>query len=331
MASIDHANSMLHAREGAPTARHRDEQTRDSTVAQTCVECDGQLVVDGTETFCPECGLVEMDYSVDHGPEWRSHTAEESAQRSRVGAPVTVTEHDRGLSTEIGYKRDANGNPLSANQRRRFNRLRIQHSRGRFDSKKERNRAYANGEIKRIVSALDFPSAVTERACYLFKRMHEESLEGRGSLDGFASAAVYAACREQGVPSTPHQVADVARVSRAKVLHCYGVLTRSVDDAAPGVLLPNDHIPRLSTALGLSNTTERRAHELACAADDAGLCSGVSPSGFAAACIYAAASERDLRTTQAQVADVADVSTPTVRSHWQTVRDELLDARAEAQ
>jgi len=57
-----------------------------------------------------DCGLVIDEQRIDHGPEWRTHDQD---QRKRTGAPLTAARHDRGLSTEIGRGKDANGNNLS--------------------------------------------------------------------------------------------------------------------------------------------------------------------------------------------------------------------------
>jgi len=61
------------------------------------------------------------------------------------------------------------------------------------------------------------------------------------------------------------------------------------------------------------------AEEIARDAEEAGVTSGVCPTGFAAACLYAAAGANKRLITQADVAEVADVSIVTVRSHWRTL------------
>jgi len=82
-----------------------------------CPECGGRVATNVAETVCEECGLVLEDERIDHGPEWRSFSDDEQ-NRERTGAPLTVTRHDRGLSTEIGRGTDANGNQLSGRKRR---------------------------------------------------------------------------------------------------------------------------------------------------------------------------------------------------------------------
>ena len=51
------------------------------------------------ETSCSECGFVASEKMIDPGAEWVNHS--NADDRSRVGAPSTLTLSDKGLSTEI--------------------------------------------------------------------------------------------------------------------------------------------------------------------------------------------------------------------------------------
>jgi len=87
------------------TGFDEDIQTNSST--NPCPECDGRVTTNAVETICEDCGLIIDEQRIDHGPEWRAHDQD---QRKRTGAPLTAARHDRGLSTEIGRRKDANGN-----------------------------------------------------------------------------------------------------------------------------------------------------------------------------------------------------------------------------
>jgi len=85
------------------------------------------------------------------------------------GAPLTAARHDRGLSTEIGRGKDANGNNLWA-KHQRLSRMRREQSRGRFQSKPSEtsHTAQAKFEGFRVLSNSPFGarsgvSAVPER------------------------------------------------------------------------------------------------------------------------------------------------------------------------
>ena len=51
------------------------------------------------ETVCSDCGYVASENMIDPGAEWVNHS--NGDDRSRVGAPTTLTLSDKGLSTEI--------------------------------------------------------------------------------------------------------------------------------------------------------------------------------------------------------------------------------------
>lgn len=67
-----------------------------------CPECGGIIFVYDKvsgEVICSNCGLV-VDVIVDASPEWRVFTVEEQA-RSRTGDPVSLSIHNKNLSTVI--------------------------------------------------------------------------------------------------------------------------------------------------------------------------------------------------------------------------------------
>ena len=131
-----------------------------------CPECDGRVTTNSVETVCEDCGLVIEESRIDQGPEWRAYDED---QRKRTGAPLTAARHDRGLSTEIGRWKDANGNELSGQKRQRLSRMRREQNRGRFQSKAERNLAHGLGEVRRLASALELSDSVRDQACQLFR------------------------------------------------------------------------------------------------------------------------------------------------------------------
>jgi len=52
--------------------------------------------------------------------------------------------------------------------------MRREQSRGRFQSKAERNLAHGLGEVRRIVSALELSEAIRDQACQLFRSAQNE-------------------------------------------------------------------------------------------------------------------------------------------------------------
>jgi len=283
--------------------------------ARTCPECDGRLTPDRDETVCVDCGLVVSENRIDHGPEWRSFK-DDDARKERTGAPLTRSRHDRGLSTEIGHDGDLR---LTGRKRRRVARMRKHHERARIGSKTERNQVYAFTEIRRLVSALDLSRNVRDRACVLFESAQSEDLIRGRSLEGFAAAVVYATCRTAAVSRTLDEVLDVARATRSELKTAYDVMNRELG-LPTGPIDPREYLPRFASRLDLPAEIEHRAADLVEYGHEQNLISGRDPSGFAAACLYAAALDTAYRMTQKEAAEVADVTAVTLRSAYQDLQ-----------
>src|SRR6056297_3933411 len=115
------------SRQSTKVDRATSDQRHSTQLENQCPECEGTLVRAGDtdETVCSECGLIVAEHAIDHGPEWRTFDFEQGETASRVGLPTTQQMHDKGLTTNIGWRdQDAHGNPLSARQRQKMSRLR---------------------------------------------------------------------------------------------------------------------------------------------------------------------------------------------------------------
>ncbi|MHB9287326.1 transcription initiation factor IIB [Halobacteriales archaeon Cl-PHB] len=277
-----------------------------TTSTRSCPECNGELRSDDCETVCADCGLVVDEHAIDPGPEWRSF-ADDDTNPERTGAPLTRSRHDRGLSTEIGRS-----TRLKGRKRRRVSRMRRQHKRAQIGSKSERNQVYGFTEIRRLVSALELPETVRDRACVLFESAQEATLLQGRSIEGFAAAAVYATCRTASVSRTLPEVTDAARATRDELDAAYDALNRELG-LPTGPIDPREYLPRFASKLDLGPDVERRARELAEEARDRGIDNGRNPGGVAAACLYTAGVELGVEVTQATAAEVADVTPVTLR------------------
>ena len=293
---------------------------------QVCPECSGGLMADEEhgETVCRECGLVVEEDGIDHGPEWRAFDSAERDQRSRVGAPTTKMMHDKGLSTNIGWQnRDAYGNTLSSRQREKMQRLRTWNERFRTRNSKERNLKQALGEIDRMASALGLPTNVRETASVIYRRALQDDLLPGRSIEGVATAALYAAARQAGTPRSLDEMTHVSRVGHQELTRTYRYIIRELNlEIEPAD--PEQYLPRFISELELSDEVEREARRLIEIARQQNVISGKSPIGLAAAAIYAAALLSNEKITQREVGTVADVSEVTIRNRYH----ELLEAAA---
>ncbi|AWB28421.1 transcription initiation factor IIB [Halococcoides cellulosivorans] len=294
-----------------------DEDIRTDSSANHCPECDGRVSTNAIETLCEDCGLVIQDQRIDHGPEWRAYDEEDC---ERTGAPLTAARHDRGLSTEIGRGTDAKGNTLSGRKRRQVARMKREHSRGRFQSKAERNLAHGLGEVRRIVSALELSETIRDQSCQLFRSAQNENLLCGRSIEAIAAASVYGACRCNGLSRLRGEVTEMARVAASRVTNAYNMLNKELGLPAEPVV-PSMYVPRLASDLNCPDAIHQRARGLAERAEELGATTGVHPAGFAAACLYTAGLEQGHGLTQAEAADAANISTATIRAHQETIAE----------
>ncbi|MFC7157453.1 transcription initiation factor IIB family protein [Halomarina halobia] len=311
--------------------RRRDRTAETDAPAEraesACPECGGDVVSDAerAERLCAGCGLIVEGERIDRGPEWRAFDAEEREDRSRVGAPTTNMLHDRGLSTTIDWQdRDAYGKLIGPRRRARMQRLRVWDERFRAKNGRERNLKQALGEIDRMASALGLPENVRETAGVLYRRALEAGLLPGRSIEGMATACLYGAARQAGVPRSLGEVSDVSRVAELDVQRTYRYLSREL---GLGIVPtdPTTYVPRFVSALELGEEVARVALDLLETAKSRRVHSGKSPVGLAAAAVYAAAYLANESVTQAAVSDVAGVSEVTIRNRYQ----ELLDAQAD--
>jgi len=294
------------------------EQKQTSDETQHCPECEStSIVTDQGERLCEDCGLVLDGDQIDRGPEWRAFNSSERDEKSRVGAPTTQTMHDKGLTTQIDWKdKDAYGRTLDSKKRNRMNRLRKWQERIRTKDAGERNLQFALSETDRMASALGVPRSVREVASVLYRRALKEDLIRGRSIEGVATACLYAACRKEGIPRSLEEVTEVSRVDQKEIGRTYRYVAKELSlEMEPTD--PKEYVPRFASELDASEEVIAKANEIIDTAAEQGLLSGKSPTGFAAAAIYAAGLLCNEKKTQREVADVANVTEVTIRNRYQ--------------
>lgn len=311
-----------HQPSGSESVRTREELESQETVSErlVCSECGSTNVKQDEmhgEQYCGDCGLVLESDSIDAGPEWRAFDSSERDSKSRVGAPTTQALHDKGLTTTIDWKnQDAYGKTISANKRSQMVRLRKWQERIRTKDAGERNLQFALSEIDRMASGLGLPRAVRETASVIYRKALSEDLIRGRSIEGVATAALYAACRQEGLPRSLEEITKFSRVERKEVGRTYRYIAKELSlELRP--VNPKQYVPRFCSRLGVSERVQQRAMEIIDVTASKGLLSGKAPTGFAAAAIYAAALLCNEKRTQKEVAEVAQVTEVTIRNRYQ--------------
>jgi len=275
------------------------------------------------ELVCNDCGLVIDEDLIDHGPEWRAFDNEQREKRARVGAPMTYTIHDKGLSTMISWKnRDAYGKSVPTRNRAQFYRLRKWQRRIRISDATEHNLATALSALERMASGISLPRTTRETAAMIYRKAALKKLVRGRSIEGVAAAALYAACRQCHVPRTLDEISNIAHMPRREIGRNYRYISREL-----GLKLmptsPQDYISRFCGMLKLSGDVQVKTLEILKEAADKELTSGRGPTGVAAAALYIASILCGERRTQRNIAEVAGVTEVTIRNRYKELAGKL--------
>jgi len=294
-----------------------------TSVPNSCNECGGKVRRDetGQEHVCIDCGLIIQNDNIDTGPEWRAYSTEERNKRSRVGSPTSNLKHDKGLTTTIDWKdKDAHGNSISSRKRAQLNRMRTWNKRIQTQDSGERNLRQALTEIKRMGSALGLKEQIMETASTIYRSCLNKDLMPGRSIEGVATASLRAATKICDNPRTIGTLAQVSRVSEEEIARTYKYIVRELELPVEPAS-PEDYITRYISDLevGDQQELEHKTVELLDAYRRNGNISGKSPSGLAAAAIYAASLVIGEDITQSQLKEVTDTSKVTIRNRYKEI------------
>ncbi len=292
----------------------------------TCPECGSEKVIrdyEAGEIVCMDCGYVVATKLTDRGPEWRAFDDEQRAKRTRVGAPMTYTIHDKGLSTMIDWHdRDIYGKRLSPGQKAQVYRLRKWQRRIRVSDATERNIAFALSEISKISNGLSLPKNIVETASVIYRKAVKERLIRGRSIQGVTAASIYVACRKCGLPRTLEEIAQASNLNKKEVGRSYRFLVKELNYFIPP-LKPSQCITKFSNQLTMPGIVEEIAHKILSTAKDLKLTSGRGPTGIAAAASYIASVLTGERKTQREIAEIAQVTEVTIRNRYKELVERL--------
>ncbi|MBU0756478.1 MAG: transcription initiation factor IIB [Nanoarchaeota archaeon] len=290
-------------------------------MVKKCPECSSENLFynkEKGEVICKECGLVVEEKMIDFGQDWREFDPESAEKRRRTGAPITYTQYDQGLGTEVGRKADLYG--LEKRSKNKFFRLRKWQY--RISTAIERNLKLALAELKRVSSYLKLPKSVEEEAARIYTLAVQRGLVRGRSMESVVAGALYAACRRHEVPRTLEELSEASGIEKKEVGRTYRFITRELNiTILPSN--PGDYIPRFASSLRLSAKTQSKAVEIIEMSQKAELTSGRGPTGIASAALYVAALINGEKRTQREVADVAGVTEVTIRNRYKELLDKL--------
>ena len=266
------------------------------------------------EVVCQACGLVAETDIIDKGAEWINHG--DGPDRSRVGAPTTLTLSDKGLNTVIsrgdlmGSRAKMHG--ISGKALRDWKRRVVIDDRSKTRSSRARNLVKA---MQFIRDKSGLPKTIQEQAAGFYRKSAEKGLVTGRSIRGVAAACVYVAAREAGIPRKIEEIAesfDMEDEMKMKELkRTIRLVSRVL--GAHKITGPAEYLDKFTNDLGLPAPVLGEANRLWDVVGGSLEWQGKKPSGVAGVLIYKAGQNRGTTRTQADVCEVAGVSEVTLR------------------
>ncbi len=288
-----------------------------------CPECGSRKLVrdyERAEIVCDDCGLVIDDNLIDHRAEYRICSPEQT-KKIHYAPELTKRMHDGASMVDIGWrggdftsKKLSNMEPES---RARLIRMRTLQKRIK-KSIGERNSAFALTELDRISSILGIPKNTRENAALMYRKIAKKGLVRGRSIEGVVASVIYAACRQDNIPRTLDEIADVSRVTRREIGRTYRFICAEAEIKLPPTK-PLDYIPRFCSILHLDKNIQIKASEILMEIERKDILSGRGPTGVAAAAIYIASLMCNQRITQREIAIAIGVTEVTIRNRYKDI------------
>jgi transcription initiation factor TFIIB len=181
----------------------------------------------------------------------------------------------------------------------------------------------ALGTIEGGADALGVPAETEQTAAAVYQRHRDERDAHPYSVETTAAACLYVACKVERVPRTVDEVVEATAADRTRLLRRAKEVTSQLDIDLSGFADATQYVERYAEDLSLPEDIASRASDIVNDCEDAGIAGGKSPSGWAAAAIYNACVEADMKVRQDELTELADVTHVTIRNRYQEQRELL--------
>lgn len=272
------------------------------------------------EILCGGCGLVLVENLEDSSYESHGYTQQEFMTQTRTGPGISLTMHDKGLSSVIGSNKDSTGNSLSNKTKLEFNRLRMWDQRSRSRTTSSLSKAFTI--LHGMKTKLSIPDNVVEKAAYNYRKAVLAKLTRGRTMSSLIAASLYAACRENNIPRTLDDVANAANVERRllsrdlrTIITKLGLNLNQYDTSS--------FITKLANNMSLKEKTKRDAIEIFKMCEDKKITSGKHPVAQAAAVLYLACITNNEKISQRKFSESSGVSDVTIRNRVNFIKKTL--------
>ena len=266
------------------------------------------------ETICSNCGFVASENMIDPGAEWVNHS--NGDDRSRVGAPSTLTLSDKGLSTEIRRSDLTSGGArkhgLSGKALRDWRRRQRIDQRSKTRDSRSRNLSVA---MQFIRDRGDLPPQIEQEAASLYRHSVARGLVTGRSIRGVTAACVYIAAREAKIPRKIEDIGMafdmISDIEVKELKRTIRLVARNL--GTHHITGPEEYFEKFHSDLGLPPEVLGGAREIWSQVKDDLSWQGKKPSGIAGVVLYYASQNSTSSRTQSEVCKVSGISEVTLR------------------
>jgi transcription initiation factor TFIIB len=98
------------------------------------------------------------------------------------------------------------------------------------------------------------PDAIIEKTAYIYRKAHQRGLARGRSVSALLAAAIYAVCRQMGIPRTLDDIAIISNIKRKSIAKCYRQIIFELDLKIP-IIDTTKCIARVANKVNLSDST----------------------------------------------------------------------------
>lgn len=104
-----------------------------------------------------------------------------------------------------------------------------------------------------MADRINLPKSIVDRANKLFKQVHDgNNLRGR-SNDAKATACLFIACRQEGVPRTFKEICAISKFSKKEIGRCFKLTLKALATSVE-TIKTGDFMSRFCAVLGMLTT-----------------------------------------------------------------------------
>ena len=278
------------------------------------------------ETICAECGYVAAENMIDPGAEWTNHSSGDD--KSRVGAPTTLTLSDKGLSTHISRSDLTSGaaarHGMSGKNLREWRRRQRVDQRSKTRDSRSRNLTTA---MQFIRDKGDLPPQIEQEAANLYRHAMREGIVTGRSIRGVTAACVYIAARQAEIPRRIDVIAKAfdmtTEVEEKELKRTIRLVARKMN--THHITGPEEYFEKFHSDLELPAYVLGETRDLWDKVNQDMVWQGKKPSGIAGCILYKASQNSNSPRTQSEVCKVSGISEVTLRGLLKILNQMLTD------